>query len=229
MTGLSGYHEAMQSTPPPPGRLPVRLRQSFRRYLVAGLATLFPITVTLYLLIKIFQFSDGLLGRLLSRHLGFTLPGLGLVLTAFVLVLVGYISTHLAGRFLFPTLEMWLGRVPVAGKIYPAVKQLTQFLFPKEGEKQTKISRVVLVVYPRPGLYSIGFVTGHSEIPALGSGKVLTILIPTPPSPWSGPIIFAPATEVIPLNMTTEEALKLVVSGGVVSPSLHALSKGKTL
>lgn len=200
--------------------LSIRLRQSLRRYLVAGLATLFPITVTLYLLIKIFQFSDGLLGHLLGRTLGFTLPGAGLILTAFILVLVGYISTHLAGRFLFPTLEIWLNRLPVAGKIYPAIKQLAQFLFPKEGERQAKINRVVLLAYPRPGLYSIGFVTNESVIPALGSEKMLTILIPTPPSPWSGPIIFARSAEIIPLGISTEEALKLVVSGGVVSPSL---------
>ena len=203
----------------------VRLRQSFRRYLVAGLATLFPITVTVYLVVKLFQFSDGLLGRLLSRHMGFTIPGLGLVLTVVILVGVGYVSTHLAGRFFFPTMDMWLSRVPIAGKIYPAVKQLTQFLFPKQGEQQAKVSRVVLVAYPRPGLYSIAFVTGESEIPALAPGKILTLLIPTPPSPWSGPLIFAPVQDVIPLGMTTEEALKLVVSGGVVTPSLAALSK----
>lgn len=203
----------------------IRFQQGFRRYLIAGVATLFPITVTVYLVVKLFQFSDGLLGRLLSRHLGFSIPGLGLVLTIGILVMVGYVSTRLAGRLFFPTLDMWLGRVPVASKIYPAVKQLTQFLFPKEGQPQNKVNRVILVVYPRPGLYSIGFVTREAEIPALGSGKILTILIPTPPSPWSGPIIFAPASEVISLNMTIEEALKLVVSGGVVAPSLTALSR----
>ncbi len=208
--------------------LSVRFRHSLRRYLVAGLATLFPITVTVYLVMKLFQFSDGILGKTLGRYLGFTIPGLGLILTVVILVLVGYVSTHLAGKLFFPTVDMWVTRIPVAGKIYPAIKQLTQFLFPKEGESQTKISRVVLVVYPRPGLYSIGFVTGESEVPAIG-GRLLTILIPTPPSPWSGPIIFAPPNDVIPLEMSTEQALKLVVSGGVVTPSLAALSRSKSL
>ena len=203
------------SVPPPS---PVPFSQAFKRYFVTGVATLFPVAVTLWLVMKIFMLADGMLGQ----YFGLRIPGLGLVVTIFVILVVGVLSVHFFGRVLFRTIEGWLGRLPFVRKIYPVVKQLGQFLFTEEGA-QPAFRRVVLTEYPRAGSYSIAFVTNESQTSATGSPQtLLTLLIPTPPSPLTGPIIFVPAEDVIPLEMSVEEAFKLVLSGGVVAPPLQA-------
>ena len=202
--------------------LSIRIGQALRRYFVAGLATLFPATVTVYLLVSIFQFTDGLIGRHLAVHI----PGLGLLLTVLILLLVGFLATHFLGRVVFPTVELWFARLPLVRQIYPAIKQLTQFLFGAEG-RPPSFQRVVLVEYPRSGLYSLAFVTHKKESTVTGTPVMMfTLLIPTPPSPLTGPLVIAPEKEIIPLTMSIEEALKLIVSGGVVSPSLEAAKPG---
>lgn len=195
-----------------------QIGQAFRRYFVTGLATLFPLTVTCYLLVLIFRFTDGLLGRFLHVRA----PGLGLLVTLAIILAVGVVSLHFFGRVVFATFEAWFGRLPIVKRIYPAVKQLTQFIF-SEGGRQSAFRQVVLVQYPRPGVYSIAFVTNEGRTEATGSPTtLLTLLIPNPPSPFTGPIIFVPKDDVVPLDMSVEEAIKLVVSGGIVAPPLEA-------
>lgn len=197
--------------------LSARLGQAFRRYLVTGVATLFPVTITLWLLLTIFKLADGLLGR----YLGFSIPGVGLVVTILVILIVGVLSVHFFGRVLFKTIEVWLSRLPFVRKIYPPVKQLARFLF--EDESRSVFRRVVLVQYPRPGAYSLAFVTNESQTTVTGSPQtLLTLLIPNPPSPFTGPIIFVPEAEVVLLDLSVEDAVKLIVSGGVVASPLVA-------
>ena len=192
--------------------------QALRRYFVTGLATLFPVAVTLWLLIVIFNIADQFLGRFLRVKI----PGLGLVITLLVILGVGVLSIHLFGRVVFRTIEVWFGRLPIIRKIYPAVKQLAQFLFSDES-RQAAFRRVVLVQYPRPGAYSLAFVTNESKTTATGTPQILlTLLIPNPPSPFTGPIIFVPQEDVVPLDLSVEDAVKLIVSGGVVASPLHA-------
>ena len=194
------------------------VRSVLRRYFVTGLATLFPVTVTLWLVVAIFQFAD----RVLGKALGVAFPGLGLVVTVLVILVVGVFSIHFFGRVVFHTIEGALSRLPVVKEVYPAVKQLARFLFNEEGQ-QPSFRRVVLVAYPRPGLYSLAFVTNEGVTSALGPPRrLLTLLIPTPPSPFTGPIIFVPEEEVIPLDLSVEATLKLIVSGGVVGAPLQA-------
>ena len=201
--------------------LSARLGQSVRRYFVTGLATLFPVAITVWLVVKIFQFADGLLGK----SLGFQIPGLGLLVTIVVILIVGILSIHFFGRVVFRTLESLFVRLPLVRKIYPPVKQLAQFLF-SEGTRQTTFRRVVLVQYPRPGAYSLAFVTNESRTSATGSEQtLLTLLLPNPPSPFTGPIIFVPQGDVIPLDLSVEDAVKLIVSGGVVASPLQSASR----
>ena len=219
---MVAIHMTASSSPSPQrdeGRPPAsRLGAAFRRYFFTGLATLFPIAVTLYVAIAIFNVADGLLGDLL----GFQLPGLGLVVTLLVILAVGVLSTRVLGRLIFPTLETWFTRLPLVRQIYPAVKQLTTFIF-SESDRQAVFRRVVLVQYPRPGAYSLAFVTNEAHTAVTGSPKtILTLLIPNPPSPFTGPIIFVPKEDVILLDITVEAAIKLVVSGGIVAPPLTA-------
>lgn len=199
----------------------VRIGDALRRYFVTGLATLFPVVVTTWLLVLIFNFAD----RLLGRSLGFQIPGLGLVVTLLVILGVGVLSIHFFGRVVFRTLEAAFSRLPLVRKIYPAVKQLTSFLF-EEGSRQAAFRRVVLVQYPRPGAYSLAFVTNESKTTATGTPQtLLTLLIPNPPSPFTGPIIFVPQADIIPLDLSVEDAVKLIVSGGVVASPLQAASR----
>jgi len=199
----------------------VRFGQALRRYFVTGLATLFPVALTLFLIWKIFEFTDGLLGNLL----GFQRTGLGLLVTILVILAVGVFSIHFFGRVLFRTVEALFSRLPLVRKIYPAVKQLAQFIFSEES-RNAAFRRVVLVQYPRVGLYSLAFVTNEAKTSAAGRPQtLLTLLIPNPPSPFTGPIIFAPEEDVIPLQLSVEEAVKLIVSGGVVAAPLQAANK----
>lgn len=201
----------------------VRLRQALRRYFVTGLATLFPVALTLLLLVQIFKFVDGFLGK----ALGFQIPGLGLLVTIVVVLLVGVFSIHFFGRVLFRTIELLLMRVPIVRKVFPAVKQLAQFIFSEE-HRQASFRRVVLVPYPRVGTYSIAFVTNETKTSATGTPQtLLTLLIPNPPSPFTGPIIFVPQQDVIPLDLSVEDAVKLIVSGGVVTSPLNAAALPK--
>lgn len=200
--------------------MPKGFGQALRRYFVAGLATLFPVTVTIFLVWQIFKFADGFLGNLL----GFQLPGLGLVVTILVILVIGVLSIHFFGRVLFRTIEGLLGRLPFVRKIYPPVKQLAQFLFSEEGG-QAAFRRVVLIEYPRAGAYSLAFVTNESKTTATGKPQtLLTCLIPNPPSPFTGPIIFVPEADVMPLELSVEDAVKLIVSGGVVAAPLQPAS-----
>ena len=204
-----------QAASAPPTR---RVSRALRRYFITGLATLFPIATTLYLVVAIFTFAD----RGLGRMLGFQFPGLGLIVTVLIIMAAGVLSTHVVGRIVFPTIEAWFVRLPFIKKIYPAVKQLATFLF-GDHSSRSAFNRVVLVQYPRPGAYSLAFVTNESTTTATGrSTTLLTLLIPNPPSPFTGPIIFVPKEDVIPLDLSVEDAITLVVSGGVVAPPLAA-------
>ncbi len=192
----------------------VRFGQMFRRYFVTGLATLFPLTVTFWLLLKIFMFADGFLGQ----YLGFRFPGLGLLITVLIIFGVGVLSVHFFGRLLFRTVEAWVSRLPLVSKIYPTVKQFANLLFAEKGQPMV-FRRVVLVQYPRIGIYSVAFVTNEAQTTILGTPKMLlTMMIPTPPSPLTGPIIIMPEEDVIPLDVSIEDTLKWSLSGGVVSP-----------
>lgn len=201
--------------------LKVLIARAFRRYFVTGLATLFPLTVTLFVVWKIFGLADGFLGK----RLPFQFPGIGLVLTVLIILLVGVLSVHFFGKVLLSVIENWLGRLPFVRKIYPPIKQLTQFLF-DDGSRKKSFRRVVLVQYPRMGLYSMGFVTSELELVVEGAARqFLTLLIPQPPSPFTGPIVFIPADEVVPMNVSIEDAIKLIMSGGIVAPQFKVASK----
>ena len=203
--------------------LPTRLR----RYFITGLASLLPVVVTLYVLLLVFQFADGLLGRYINRFwlrtYGYEIPGLGLVMTVLLILLVGAVASHFLGQRMLDILEGWFSRLPVIRRIYPSIKQLAGFLLSKDENQPSGFRRVVLVEYPRLGCYSIAFVTNESPLVAgLFPSPTITLLIPTPPSPLTGPIIVVPKDAVIDLDMSIEDAIKFVVSGGIVAPPVRA-------
>ncbi|MFS8534876.1 MAG: DUF502 domain-containing protein [Limnochordales bacterium] len=199
-----------------------RLVPLLRNYFITGLFVSLPLVVTIWVLWLVFRTVESTLGAFLAWIIGLVtgeprhIPGVGLVLTAVVLVLVGMVATNVVGRRLVAAGERILLMFPVVRPLYTSIKQVIEAF----GVKRSSFREVVLLEYPRKGLYTIGFVTneGRGEIAAHFSEPVKIVFVPTVPNPTSGFVIVAPERELIPLRMSTEEAFKLVLSGGVLVP-----------
>ncbi|MFH0731573.1 MAG: DUF502 domain-containing protein [Candidatus Omnitrophota bacterium] len=208
----------------------VSAMQKLRKDFLAGIAIIFPIAVTAYILIIAFKFADGILGKALNRYIhyyfGYKIPGIGIVLGVLLVLFTGMLANRFIGIKLFPVLERFIIKLPILRHIYAPAKQLSNFFF--KNNKDSVFNRVVLVPYPNDDTYSIGFMTNDelSEIDAKLGKKIVSVLISTPPSPFSGPIIFVPKEKVKPLDLSMEEAIKFIVSGGLIAPNRY-LNKNK--
>jgi len=147
-----------------------------------------------------------------------SIVGMGVAMVA--IVLVGALLASVVGKALWRVIEASIMNTPVLRRVYPYVKQVTDFVLPPEDQKRM-FSRVVALEYPRPGLWTIGFVTGSGlrRISQSEQREFLTVLISTCPTPITGPVVFVPKEETIALDMTVEEAVRFVVSAGVVAPN----------
>ncbi|MBD3315955.1 MAG: DUF502 domain-containing protein [Chitinivibrionales bacterium] len=189
-------------------------------YFVAGIAAIFPASITIYVVVLLFNFLDNLVGRpvnnLLSRTVGFRIPGLGLLIVLFFVLLAGFLSRHWVGRRFFPTLDRFLGNAPLFTSIYPSAKQLSSFMFSQD--KKARFKEVVLVEYPREGSYCMGFVTneGVDKLDA-GTGKrLVSVFIPFAPVPFSGLILLQSRERIMRIDVAIDDAIRFVVSGGIV-------------
>jgi len=192
-----------------------------RNTFVAGIVASLPLVVTVYALVLLFRFTDGLLGPLISSWLEYTIPGLGFVLAILLLLMVGVLARNLVGQSLLRTGDRLMLRVPLVRSIYAALKQITDALARPD---QAAFKRVVLIQYPRGGLYTVGFMT-HDQFGYLVGAEpdaLVSVFLPTTPNPTSGWLVFVPREDVVPLNMSVEEGAKLVISGGVISPRLRS-------
>lgn len=189
-----------------------------RTYFIAGLLVFLPLAVTYTVLAWLFRVLDNFLGRVFTLLFGYAVPGLGLIATVVVIFLMGAVVTNVLGRRLVGALEAILMRIPLARTIYSATKQISDSIFIK---RRGAFQRAVLVEWPRKGLYSVGFVTGESigETQAKTPQRVFNVFIISTPNPTTGFLILVPEEEIISLEMSVEDALKLVISGGIVSPS----------
>jgi len=197
------------------------LRASLRTYFLTGLIVAAPIAITGYLTFWFVVFVDETVARLLPRqlnpsnHLPFTLPGLGVIIALLGLTLIGFLTTNFLGRSVLRLGERMLDQMPVVRSIYSALKQLFEAVFSHSG---TSFRKVCIVEYPRKGLWAIGFVTTEQSGPV---GRVLDkeligLFVPTTPNPTSGYLVYVSPGEIQILDMSVEDAMKLVVSGGVV-------------
>ncbi len=145
---------------------------------------------------------------------------IGFLIALVGVFIVGAIFASVVGRTLWLLVEKFIMNTPVLRKVYPYVKQITDFLLVQEQRERLPFSRVVAVEYPRKGIWSVGFVTGSGIEKVVNNVKkeFLTILIPTSPTPFTGFVIMVPRKQTIDLDMTIEEALRFTVSGGVVAP-----------
>lgn len=205
-----------------------RLKQDLKNDLIAGLLVVIPLATTIWLTITIASWVinfltqvpkqlnpfDGLhpiLVNILNLAVGLAVPLLSILL-------IGLMARNIAGRWLLDFGERLLQAIPLAGQVYKTLKQLLETLLK---DSNGRFRRVILVEYPRRGIWAIAFVTGamDSEIQAHMSRTMLSVFIPTTPNPTTGWYAIVPEDEVVNLSMSVEDAFKVVVSGGIVAPS----------
>lgn len=198
------------------------MRSRLRRYFIAGLIVILPFAVTLNVLLWALRLLDGLLGQLFVPLVGRSVPLLGLAVLLLLIIATGMLATNVLGRRLVGWFDRLMLRIPMARSIYAATKQLSDSLFQ---QRRAAFRRPVLIEWPRRGLYTVGFVTGESkgETQAKTPERVLNVFVVSTPNPTTGFLVLVPEDQVRPLEMSVEDALKLVMSGGIVSPSWGAL------
>ncbi len=201
------------------GRLGARLRN----YLLTGILVTAPIAITFYIAWLGINFVDSRVIPLIPEkynpetYLPFDILGLGLVIVIIALMLVGWLTASFVGRLFLRTGERVLARMPVIRSIYGALKQVFETVL---SHRSTAFREVVLIEYPRRGIWALGFLTGmtEGEVQNLTTEDVLNVFLPTTPNPTSGFLLFLPKEDVLVLDMTVEEGIKMVMSGGIVTP-----------
>jgi uncharacterized membrane protein len=209
----------------------VRLGARLRAYFFAGILFTAPIAITAYLAWLAIDFVDSRVTPMIpakynpETYLPFALPGLGLLVLAVLLTLIGALMAGYAGRLVMHGYEGLLNRMPVVRGVYAAVKQIVEAVL---AQKSKAFRQAVLVEYPRPGVWAIAFVTGRAtgEIRNAAAEEMVALFVPTTPNPTSGFLLFVPKRQVIPLAMQVEDAFKLVVSGGIVLPRERGAAVG---
>lgn len=202
-----------------------------KKYFFSGLAVFLPFILTINVCVWFLGFSESIFGKYLRPFLlnnyDFYIWGLGIVVLVVLILFSGFLVTNYFGRAIHRAIENLMMRIPVMQSIYPAFKEIAKFVF-KEDDGATLPQQVVVVEWPRAGQYTIGFLTNTTpKMIAEAVGKeMVNVLIPTVPNPLTGFLMMIPRSEVIHIKMTVEEAIKIVVSGGVVDP--HAFVSNET-
>jgi uncharacterized membrane protein len=193
-----------------------------RRYLVAGLLVWLPVGVTILVFKVLLDIMDQVLVLIPQAYrpealLGFRIPGLGAVLALAVLFTTGVLVANLLGRHLVTWYEGLLARIPLVRSVYGGVKNFAAVLLSDTGPS---FKKVLLIEYPRKGIYRIGLQTSDTgnEIAAVTGKDVMTVFVPTTPNATAGFLVFVPREDVVELTMSVEDALKMIVSLGVVMP-----------
>lgn len=202
-------------------------KQDLKNDLIAGLLVAIPLATTIWLSINVanwavnfltsipkqinpFDGLDPILVNVLNLLVGFTVP-------LMAILLIGLMARNIAGKWFLDFSERLLQAIPLAGAVYKTLKQLLETLLKDSGNR---FRRVVLIEYPRRGIWALAFVTGSidSEIQSQMSDRMLNLFIPTTPNPTTGWYAVVPEQDVVDLNMSIEDAFKVVISGGIVNP-----------
>lgn len=201
-----------------------------KKYLVTGLLVWLPLAITVWVLSWLLGVLDGVFAALLSAGAAVLpesaratieflrrVPGLGVLVLGLGLLLTGIFVTNIFGQWWFRQWDAVMGRIPIVKSIYNSVKQVSDTLFSSTGNA---FREAVLVQYPRAGSWTIAFVTGRpgGEVAARLPGEYVSVYVPTTPNPTSGFFLMMPRADVLELKMSVDEALKYVISMGVVAP-----------
>ncbi len=186
-----------------------------RNYFITGIVVLIPIGLTLYLTKFIIEISSNLLPKELNpnHYLPFNIPGLEIMVTVIFITLIGGLSLSFIGKKILQIFNDLLKRIPILRTIYSAVGQLTESLAP---QKKNQKKSVVLIEYPRKGIWAVGFATkdNEGEISSKTNTELVNVFVPTTPNPTSGFLLMIPKTEIKYLDMSFEEASRFIVSAG---------------
>jgi len=202
---------------------PPSLLGRLRTYLFAGIVVTAPVSITFLIVWQLLDFLDNTASRLIparydpANYLPFGVPGIGILIMVVLLILIGWFAAGFVGRSLMRAGERVLDRMPVVRSIYSTLKQIFETVL---AQSSRSFREVVLLEWPRRGLWVIGFVTGPTkgEIGRHFDGEFVNVFLPTTPNPTSGYLVFMPARDCIRLDMSVEDGIKLVISGGIVAP-----------
>jgi len=189
-----------------------------RRTFFTGLFAIVPVALTFYILKILFIFLDNLTSPLLKR-IDIYFPGIGIILTLLLVFLLGIFVTNVLGKQFLNWLESLINNIPLVNTIYHTIKQITQAFTGSAGKN---FQSVVYIQYPRKGLWTLAFVTGKSMNEK--NIEFYHLFVPTTPNPTSGVFIIIPKQETKDTNLNVEEALKSVISGGMLAPKKHQLN-----
>ena len=204
-----------------------------KNYFFTGVIVAAPVAITIYMSYHLVIWINGVTSKLIPQKwtignfVPYAVPGLGLLLLLLVLFLIGMLTTGYVGRFFVNLWEKIIRKMPIVSSIYSLIKQIFETFL---SQKNRSFSEVVLVEYPRKGLWTIAFVskknTGGEVEEKTGSNKI-SIYVPTTPNPTSGFLIFVDENDVIKLDMSVEEGIKYVISCGIVTPEINKEKRKK--
>ena len=192
---------------------------SFRNYFIAGIVVLIPIGITVYLTIFLINISSKILPKEINpnHYLPYDIPGLEILISLLLITLIGWISLSFLGKRLLVVFNNVLKKIPILRTIYSAILQMTETFTKNDSNKKN----VVLIEYPRKGIWAVGFATkkNSTEMSEKTKKKLINVFVPTTPNPTSGFLLMVPEDEIIYLDLNFEEASKFIVSAGTSNPS----------
>lgn len=200
-----------------------RVFRKLKAYFFTGILVTAPVTITFYMSYKLIIYIDRNINALISpkfqltSHLPYQIPGAGVIVLIVGLILIGMFTTGYLGKFFLRLGETIVSKMPFISSVYSLLKQVFETFF---SDKKQSFNQAVLLEYPRPGIWTIGFVSAVTtgEIAEQRKEKMLNVFVPTTPNPTSGFLLFIPEHDVIKLDMSVEDALKFVISCGIVTP-----------
>ncbi len=202
----------------------------FKRYFITGLLVVVPLYITVYVLTFIVRVMDNVFNILPAflrpeTYLPFRVPGLGIIMTVVGVSIVGLLVQNFIGRWFVRIADKFFIKIPFLSVIYNATKQFMETFF-REGHRG--FEKVVLMEFPRKGIYAMGFLTGDTsgELWKKTGGDTLSVFLPTTPNPTSGYYIMVPKSEVKILDMNVEDAFKVIMTGGIVVPEHYTYKEG---
>jgi len=192
---------------------------SFRNYFIAGIVVLIPIGITVYLTLFLINISSKILPKEINpnHYLPYDIPGLEILISLFLITLIGWISLSFLGKRILIIFNNILKKIPILRTIYSAILQMTETFTKNDTSK----NNVVLIEYPRKGVWAVGFATkkNSTEMTNKTKKELINVFVPTTPNPTSGFLLMVPKEDVIYLDMNFEEASKFIVSAGTSNPS----------
>lgn len=198
-----------------------------RRSFFTGLLVLLPLVITVYVFYRFFRWVDGFLKPIVARYPFLDIPGLGVAGVILIIFLAGTLGGNFFGKRIFRWIEEGFEKIPMVRTLYVAIKQTSEAFLKQD---RTVFKEVVLVEYPRPGIYTLGLVTSTWRFKVADGEEhdFVTVFLPTTPNPTTGLFVMVPRSEVLPSDLSIEDALKMAISGGAIVPSGHRHDGGAT-